>query len=138
MIFNPITALRPHLFLTFTTATTDSIESITLYLQFFLFTPLIFSPLYLLLRFLQQLLKLGACQYRCCGVMPNLLHLLYSHFTVQYEYIKPYMCVKVTLILAERPTLACAELLTQLLINPVDCSFSILPAGKGSNTHICV
>ena len=104
MIFNPITTLQPRRFLTLaTTATTDSIESISLYFSsLFLLFFLFLSPLYLLLRFLLELLKLGARQWRCSRDMSDRLYLLSSRFTLQYEFIKSYGYVNVALVLAKR------------------------------------
>jgi len=114
MIFNPITTLQPRRFLTLaTTATTDSIESISLYFSsLFLLFSLFLSPLYLLLRFLLELLKLGARQYRCSRDMSDRLYLLSSRFTVQYEFIKSYGYVEVARVLAKRLARSWNEWLT--------------------------
>ena len=114
MIFNPITTLQPRRFLTLaTTATTDSIESISLYFSsLFLLFFLFLSPLYLLLRFLLELLKLGARQWRCSRDMSDRLYLLSSRFTLQYEFIKSYGYVNVGLVLAKRLARSWNEWLT--------------------------
>jgi len=84
-----------------------------LILQFFILTFFVFlSPLYLLLRFLLELLKLGARQYKCPRDMSDRLYLLSSRFTVQYEFIKSYGYVKVALVLAERLARSWNEWLT--------------------------
>lgn len=114
MIFNPITMLQPRRFLTLaTTATTDSIESISLYFSsLFLLFSYFFLLFYLLLRFLLELLKLGARQYRCSRDMSDRLYLLSSRFTMQYEFIKSYGYVKVALVVAKRLARSWNEWLT--------------------------
>jgi hypothetical protein len=84
-----------------------------LILQFFILTFFLFlSPFYLLLRFLLELLKLGTRRYKCSRGMSDRLYLLFSHFTVQYEFIKSYGYVKVAVTLAKRLTRSWKELLS--------------------------